>query len=252
MDMSQPSSVIFSLQELERMEDERVRTQALESERAREARERARREAQERTRLEDERRERMEAEARREVERRAAEEAARIEAIHRASVEAARAYAEAKALADDGERARRYELELERTRALAPRVGLRPVAVAAVFGAIVSAGVAMAVHLGVVAPRENARAAEATAQMASRDVEIAELRSHAEAADARVRALEGELAASQSDSARLRSDLEGTRRPTGPSLPRAGAVGIGAHRDTPRLDGFTSCPPGSQDPLCLH
>jgi hypothetical protein len=250
--MSQPSSVIFSLQELDRMEGERVRAQALESERAREARERARREAQERTRLESERRERVEAEARREVERRAAEEAARIEAMHRASVEAARAYAEAKVLADDRERARRYELELERTRALAPRVGLRPVALAVAFGAVVSAGIAMAVHFGVVAPRENARAAEATAQTASRDVQIAELRSHAEAADARARALEGELAASQSDNARLRTDLDRARRPTGPSVLRGGGVVPGPHHDTPRLDGFTSCPPGSQDPLCVH
>ena len=251
MDMSQPSSVIFSLRGLERMEEERVRAQALESDRAREARERARHEAQDRARLEREQRERIEAEARREVEHRAAEEAARIEAIHWASIEGARAYAEAKARADERERMRMHELEIERARALAPRGGVRSLAVSALFGMAVSAGIAMAVHFGVVGPRDRARVAEARRQVASRDVEIEELRSHAGAADVRVRALADELSASQSENARLRSALDAVRHP-GPAAPTGHGPGVGPRHDMPGLDGFTSCPPGSQDPLCLH
>jgi membrane protein involved in colicin uptake len=252
MDMSQSSSVIFSLRELERMEEERVRSQAQAEALEREARDRALREAQERVRVETEARERVDAEARREVERRSREEAARIEAIHRASVEAARATAEAQARADEQERRRRHELELERTRALSQGRGLRGVVAAALFGAVVSAGIAVAVQLGVVAPRDRARAVEATAAIASRDSTIEQLRSSAAAADARIRSLADDLAAARGDNDRLRAGVELSRRPSPTAGSGRAPVGVAPRPDTPRLNGFTSCPPGSQDPLCLH
>ena len=250
--MSQSSSVIFSLLELERMEGERVRSQAQAAALEREARERALHESRERVRLETEGRERREAEARREIEQRAREEAARIEAIRRAGVEMARVAAEAQARADERERERRHELEVERARALARGGGPRGALAAAVFGAVVSAGVAMALHFGVVAPRERATASEARAELASRDVAIEDLRAQAAATDARVHGLEDSLAAARGDNDALHAELEAARRPpatTGSS--RGGAVRGVPRPDAPRLDGFTRCSPGSRDPLCL-
>ncbi|HEY8041857.1 MAG TPA: hypothetical protein VIF15_18765 [Polyangiaceae bacterium] len=250
--MSQSSSVMFSLQELSRMEEERVRTLEEESARERAMRERSEREAEQRARSEREAHARAEEEARREVERRAREEAARIEAIHRAAVEAARAAAEARVHADERERARRHELELEQARVSARPGGAKGAAMAAAFGAVVAAGVAMALHFGVVAPREQARAAQASAEIASRDVTLTELRARADATEARVRSLEDDLAAARTANGELRADLAAaTRTPPPRSGGWHGQAGP-PRNDVPHLDGFTTCPPGSKDPLCLH
>jgi colicin import membrane protein len=252
--MSQSSSVIFSLRELERMEEERVRSQAQAAAFEGEARERALREAHELVRLETETRERQEAEARRDVEQRAREEAARIEAIRLAGVEAARAAAEAQARADERERERRHELEVERSRAMGQGRGLRGTAGAAAFGVVVAAGVAMAIHFGLVAPRARAGAAEASAELASRDVAIQDLRAQAAATETRMHGLEGDVAAARGDGDKLRADLETARRACVPAAaPHPLASGPSApHPATQRLDGFTSCPAGSRDPLCVH
>jgi colicin import membrane protein len=248
--MTQTSSVMFSLQELARMEEERVRqsAEAVERERATLARERH--EADERMRAEADAIARAEEEARREVERRAREEAARIEAIHRASIEGARVEAEARARAEEVERVRRHELELERVRQARPS-GARQAGVAAAFGALLAAGVAMAVHFGVVAPKERAQAAEASAQIASRDVAVADLQRHAEETEGRVRTLEQDLAAARSENEKLRKQLDGVR--PAPATPHGfGPHGGPAPTAAPRMDGFTSCPAGSKDPMCFH
>jgi colicin import membrane protein len=215
-------------------------------------RERARRDEEERNRIERRAQEQAEDEARREVERRAREEAARIDAIHRATAEAARLEVEARAGAEAREHERRHELELERARIASGGAKGRGTFVAALFGAVVAAGVATAAHYGVVAPREHARATEAEAAVASRDVAIADLRAHAEATDARVRTLEDDLTTARGDSERLRADLDTARRQVVPrgSAPRWQAPVPRA--DPPKLDGFTSCPPGSKDPMCLR
>jgi hypothetical protein len=245
------SSVTFSLQELERMEEERVRALADAAQRERVMQERARLDAEERERSERRAQEEAEERARREVERGAREEAARIEAIHRATTEAARVEAEAKARAEAREAERRHELELERARLAAGGAKARGPARAAIFGVVVAAGVAMSVHYGVMAPRERARATEADAAIASRDVAIADLRAHAEATDARVRALEDDLATARADGEKLRAELDAARRPVTPHV--APSRWTGPPRTVgPRLDGFTTCPAGSKDPLCMH
>jgi len=244
---------MFSLQELERMEEERVRALADAAQRERVMRERARHDEEERERIERRAREQAEDEARRNVERRAREEAARIEAIHRATAEAARLEVEARARAEARELERRHELELERARIASSGGGkARGAVVAALFGAVVVAGVAMAAHYGVVAPREHARATEAEAAIASRDVAIADLRVHAGATDARLRALEDEVTAVRGENDRLRADLDAARKQNGARAPAPRGPGVAPRAEVPRLDGFTSCPPGSKDPMCLR
>jgi colicin import membrane protein len=250
--MTQSSSVMFSLQELARMEEQRVREAAEAAHREHAAHERARRDAEEQARRDLEARDREEAQARREVERRAREEAARIEAIHRAATEAARLESEAKTMREARELERRHELELERVRLATKGTGTKGTFVAAAFGAIVTAGVAMALHFGVVAPRERSRGTMADAALASRDVAIADLRSRAEAADARVRSLEEELGTTKGEVDRLRSALDAARRASGPRTPGPRWTGTGPRNDSPKLDGFAACAPGSKDPMCLQ
>ena len=197
-------------------------------------------------------RERAEAEARREVERRAREEAARIEAIHRAATEAARVEAEAKNTLEAREIERRHEVELERVRLARRGKGTTGTLLAVAFGAIVTAGVAMTLHFGVVTPRERSRATMADAALASRDVAIADLRSRAEAADSRVRSLEEELVATKGEIDRLNSALDAARRASGPRTPGPRWTAKGPRNDSPKLDGFAACPPGSKDPMCLQ
>jgi len=249
--MTQSSSVVFSLKELARMEEERVRANAEASQRERELRERARREAEARALAEEQAREEAQAAARREVERQAREEAARIEAIHRAAIEAARAAEEAKARAAAAEAERRHELELERVRASARGGGGRGTAVAALFGAVVATGIALALHLGVVVPRQHAREASQNAEIASRDAALGDLRAQADAADRRTRALEADMASLRGDNDRLRAELAAATQAGTP--PRHGP-GTFSPRHPKELtpDGFTSCPPGSKDPLCVH
>ncbi len=242
---------MFSLQELERMEEERVRALADAGRREHAARERALRDEEERERIERRAREQAGDEARRGVERRAREEAARIEAIHRATMEAAHLEAQARTRAEERELGRRHELELERARVASGGTKVRVTVVAALFGAVVAAGVAMAVQLGVVAPREHARATQAESAIASREVAIADLRAHANATEAQVRALQDDLAAARAEDDRLHTDLDVARRLGTLRAPAPRWTGPATRAD-PKLDGFTSCPAGSKDPMCLR
>jgi colicin import membrane protein len=243
---------MFSLQELERMEEERVRALADAAQRESVLQERARRDEEEQARAARRVQEQTEAQARLEIERRAREDAARIEAIHRATTEAARVEAQARAQAEARELERRHELELEHARVAAGGAKARGTVLAALFGAVITAGVATAAHYGVVAPREHARATEADSALASRDVAIADLHGRAEATDARVRTLEDELAALRGENERLRADLEAEHRAPAQHGPSPRWTGVAPRADTPRLDGFTTCAPGSKDPMCLR
>jgi hypothetical protein len=243
---------MFSLRELDRMEEERVRTLAEAAERERALGERTRREAEERERQQRSAQERAEEDARREVERRAREEAARIEAIHRTTAEAARLEVEAKTRAAAREQEQRHELELERTRLGTGGARTRGTLAAGLFGAVVAGGVAMAAHYGVTVPREHARATEAESALASRDVTIADLRANAGVADARARALEGDLTAARAQADRLRDELEAARKAPVAHVATPRMPGQAPRIEGPRLDGFTSCPPGSKDPMCLR
>jgi hypothetical protein len=249
--MTQPTSVLFSLQELARMEEERVRGLAAAAERERAAHECAERAAEERHRQEQVVRERAEARARHEVEQRAREEAARIEAIHRTAAEAARVEAQARAALEARELERRHELALEHSRLVArERVVGRPL-LAALFGAMLATACVMVVHYAVAAPRERLRAATAESKLAGRDDAIADLHRQHDDDESRLRDLETALGSARADSDALKLELAALRR-TAPRSTLPSGAGQQPHPGAPRLDGFTVCAPGSKDPLCLH
>jgi colicin import membrane protein len=244
------SSALFSLQELARMEEERVRAQARAESAAQEAARRAAHEAEVRLREAAEAEECAREEARRSIERQAREEAARVQAIRDAAAEAARAEAFARVQAEERRKERQHAIEMTQVQATA-RGSRRTAALAGCLGAVLAAGVGMAVHFGVAAPSARAAIAEARSETASRDQTVDQLRIRASASEARERALQVDIAALREENTRLRADLDALRS----RVPSGRTPGRGTpqpRRPDRTLDGFTTCPPGVNDPMCLH
>ena len=233
------------------MEEERVRSAAEAEARERELHEQQAREVEARQEAERLAVQRAEDETRREVERRAREEAARYAAIQRAATEAARIQAEATVRAQERERERLHAVEVEQARAVAgkPRSGPAWGAVSAV----VMACLTTALYLGVLSPRAEARERAANAETAAREATITELRTKMAATDATVTSLQSDVAAGQAEVTRLRGLLD-ARPPAGPTSHPGphGPTGPSVLHTAPPIDGFTTCPPGSKDPLCIH
>jgi colicin import membrane protein len=249
--MSQSSSVLFSLQELARMEEERVRLQARAEAAAREAARRAADEAEARAKEAAEAEERVREEARREIARRAREEAARVQAIRDAAAEAARTETIARVHAEERERDRQHAIEVARVQASA-RGSRRTATFAASVATVVTAGVAMVAYFGIAAPAARAALADARGVNASRDRTIEQLRAAVSAGDASERALQLNLAGLRDENSRLRADIKGLKS----RIPAVQPTGHGAapapKRAERALDGFTTCAPGVDDPMCAR
>jgi colicin import membrane protein len=249
--MTQSSSVLFSLQELARMEEERVSAQARAVSAVQEAARRAAHEAEARAREAAEAEERAREEARRAIERQAREEAAKAQAFREAATEAARAEAFARVQADERQKERQHAIEVAQVQASA--LGARrTAAVAAILAAVVTGGLAMAAHFGVAAPAARAALAQARDETATRDQTIDQLRTRVSAGEARERALQVDLAGVRDENTRLRADLDGLKsRMIGGHGP--GRVMPGPSKRPDRtLDGFATCAPGVNDPMCAR
>ena len=231
------------------MEEERVRAQARAESSAREASRRAAEEAEARTRDAAEAEERLREAARREIERQAREEAAKVQAIRDAAAEAARAEAFARVQAQEREKDRQHSIEVARAQAAA-RGSRRGAVLAALLASVMTAGAAMAAYFGIAAPAQRSALAEARSEMASRDQTIDQLRMRAAASEASERALQVDISALRDENTRLRADLDASRtRPTAHGPARTGPPSRQPDRS---LDGFTTCAPGVNDPLCVH
>jgi colicin import membrane protein len=246
---------MFSLQELARMEDDRVKSQAEAAQLERESLEAARRQSEARARAEEEARELAEAEQREGAERKEREEAARVDAINRGAVEAARYEVETRARAEERERERGHELaklEIARKAAEGERASVLRMLVAGAMGVVLAGVVASGLYLGIVQPGEKARVEQATSDLARRDTLISDAHTATSAAEGQVQTLTGELATAKADIARLQKQIDDlNRRPasrgwTGPRPHQSGASGADVSV------GLTSCPPGSSDPLCVQ
>jgi len=245
---------MFSLRELARMEEERVREQGADAQRERDARLKVEREVAERARREAEARERAEVEGQLEMARRAREEQARVDALQRAAVESARVAADARARAEERERERAHELEVERARVAAGTERLRSRVLGAVVGVTLGAGGATGACLVLFSGREQARMEASSAEVAVRDGTIRDLRATAEATQARLLAGDESLASMRAARDRLQGELDDARRPTGhrTASPRSTVAQGQTHAAETRLDGFATCAPGSKDPMCAR
>jgi hypothetical protein len=132
------------------------------------------------------------------------------------------------------------------------RDAMRARALGGLVGGIIAGAALISLYAAVARPRWKADI-EARLQAESRDEStIQTLRMRAEESERHVQDLESDLASAQSEVARLRLQLDEANRKRGntnvPRPPRRARIA-----DTPPpLDGFTRCPPGSSDPMCLH
>lgn len=153
------TSVIFSLQELMRMEQDRISDQERERERQQREREQAEREAQRLAALAQEQKLRQEEQQRRSEEARAREEAARIEAMQQAILESERVRAIEQARKVQTEHERVHSLELERAVLALSRRRVRTALVGVSVTACLLLGSSSVAWFGVLLPEAERRVA---------------------------------------------------------------------------------------------
>jgi hypothetical protein len=235
------SSVLFSLQKLMSLEEDRVREEDAARARRLAAEEAARLEALRRARAEEEARIAAEDARRRADEARRREEAVRLEAIARAEIEARRLEAERRAALESAERERRHEEELARLRADAGKrhlVGLVAVCVAAI-GALVGGGSWL--YFGKIVPERQASEAAHQAFLADQEAEAAKVRQRLEEMAARERDLREKMAAASA-----------AIPPPAPTSAPSAKPGVGPGRPPPpKAKPAGDCPCAhTGDPMC--
>jgi colicin import membrane protein len=249
-------SVSFSLKELMKLEDERIGQER----QAREARELAAKDARD----DAERREREElvakdraAEEERERARfREMEEEARREAMQRAAIEQARITVEARTRAEESDRERRHEIELQRMRAeTVKKPGPGGYIASSLGGAAVTLAICLVMHFAVSKPASDKRIAELDRAVAGAEGRESELGRRVDDQKARIGQLEKSLSDMQEELSRRPPVAAAPPRTppgsTGSTGPKRNGAGAGA--DSTKAKGLNDGPPCPKfDPLCFH
>lgn len=240
------TSVISSLEDIMRLEQERIARQ--ERERVREEQERHRQEvaARERaTRLEEQRLQ-EEAKRRREEELRAREEEARLEAMQRAILETETARALEQSRWTRAEQQRTHALELERATQAERSRRARIALVAVSCGAALAIGVLSVAWLGISAPAAERRTAELQGRASRLEQDNEGLRRQLQTATTSMDRAIDRLRASEEQRGVLVSRLSEAER----ELERRGTVkgGTGPAAPAARPAGPSCTNP--QDPMC--
>lgn len=241
-------SVQFSLEELKKLEDDRVRQEreAAEAHARDEAAARERDELRQRTEIEA--RERDAAELRERERERRREEGARLEAMQRAIVEQGRISVEARARAEEAERERRYELELLRAHAEAERrPGAAALLASALGGAALCLALCLALYFGVSRPATDSRIAELDRAVTSAERRADGLERRALDDEARIGQLDKSLEAAQAELTRPKA-IPAPKPPSQKLSGKRGGV------EPVRTKGPFDGPPcvDDHDPLCGH
>ncbi len=246
-------SVTFSLLELGRLEEQRVREERDEAARRLRADNEARVAAERRAEEERAVQERQQSDALRAEERLAREEAARVDAMKLAILEKARKEAEDRARADDRDRQHRRDVELSAIARRGVETRLRRIAVAEGIALVAVLVVASVGYGAGIAPRTERRVAAAGAEVAQRDQTIAGLRAQIAAQEQALGAARTDLEAGATRAAALSADLEQGHRDLdkarkGCFVPLPVVAPVIHHG--PETGFSTRCDPGSRDPLC--
>jgi colicin import membrane protein len=243
MSEEQESSVLFSLNELMSIEEDRIRTEEDERLRAAEDAERARQDAERRAREEEMARMASEEQRRRENEQRSREEAVRLDAIQRGELEKARSEAEQRARMEAMNAQQEHERQLATLKHDKGKKQLRNMLIAG--GLAVVLGGSTAGYFVYKNYQENqARMAADAAQRQRLEEEKDRLRREKDESERKMAQLMDDLkgAKSEADRARIQAEIEAERAKNakvggGGVLPKSGG-------DAPKK----ACKPG--DPLC--
>jgi hypothetical protein len=242
-------SVNFSLKELMKLEDDRIRQERETREAREQAEVAARRDAEERERAELEARERATAEERERSRFREMEEEARREAMQRATVEQARITVEARTRAEEAERERRHELELQRMRAeTVKKPGPGGFVASGLAGAAICLAMCLVLYFGVSRPASDRRIAELDRAVASAEGRADEL-------GRRVDDQKGRIAQLEKTTGDLQAELATARKPPpvvvkAPTGPTTGKTPRDAGHSKGGLNDGPPC--NDHDPLCGH
>ena len=242
-------SVTFSLDELRKLEDERLKEEEAAARRKQEE-VRLAREAEDARRREDEQRRLREVEARRQdEERRSREEEVRLAAIRDGALQQAKLLAASEIRVAEAERRREHEAVLDRLRRDAEVRGLRR---GTAFGGAL--GVVMLVVLAVgyfgwLRPAVAHTEAVAAAAAADREALRAEMAKKDAATKEQIDGLAGALAAARAENDRLHDQLDAKcARHGGPSAPSGGRSHTSSGAPATSAGAGDGCRPG--DPLC--
>jgi hypothetical protein len=242
------NSVQFSLDGLLKLEDERVAGEA----RERTAREKAAKDAK--VAIEREKQAAHSAKMKAEADAVAAEKKAELdqlaqrEAMQKAIVEQARIQVEAKMRADERERERRHELDLEVAKKTEKQSSMGALMGACGFGGGLMLLVFGVIHFAVTQPATDRR-------MAELELRATTAEQHAADSDHKVDEAQKQLRALDAKRASLETELDGLKnqpvQPTGkkPVAPITGK--IPPHNTTTTDTGSQDCPGGDKDPMCF-
>jgi hypothetical protein len=246
------SSFLFSLNELARMEEERVAREAADERARRDAALRAREEAEARARAEREAEERAREEARELAALRAREEAARFEAGKVAAAEEARARVAEGARAAELERRRAHAVELARVSGAEDLGKLRRRVAALAIGFGVTVAGMTTVYVAALAPRAEARAERLLEDESKLEGTVRELSAKVSAGEAREDALRRDLEGERATRDALQRELDRLKAERVPKGHAGGPVAAPAPT-THVAPPSTSCK-NPLDPMCgdLH
>ncbi len=206
------TSVSFSLQELMRIEQQRLHEQDRDRAQRAQRQAQAERERHEQLRAQEQAQLRTQQEHRRLEEARGREEAARIEAMRQAIVQRERNEALERARLIEVQQVRKHELEMAAIRHDAHKRKLLVGVIAVSAACVILAGSGMGAYVGMIKPQADARAADLTNRMMQREQENDELKHRLDAQLTRSDKLVDELQASETKRSMLVARLEAAER----------------------------------------
>jgi len=247
MSEQKESSVLFSLQELMNLEQDRIQSEEAEKAQKIQAAETARIEAERSARDAEEQRIRAEAERRRLDEQRSREEAAKLEAIRVAEVEKARVEAEQRARLEAMAAQQHHERSMAAIQTDASKKKLRNMLIGGVVF-VVLAGSGLGYFVYTSAEENRARIAAQQADSARLEEEKKKLESQMREQTAKVDGLLSQLASAKDEAtrAKLQKELEEERLKQ-ESL-KTGGARVGGPGPVKTGPAKSKCTPG--DPLC--
>ncbi len=200
------SSVLFSLNQLMSLEQQRIREEEEAAKHKLEAEQSARLEADLRVRAEQEARLQAEEARRRADESARREEAAKLEAIRLAEIESARVAAEQRARIALIEQAQRHERDMAALAGDGQKKRLKRALVLGSVLAVALFGAAGGVYFGKIQPEAERAELEQRAKLASIEEALARARTDAERTDQKMREAQAAVAKAQSEAERIKAE----------------------------------------------
>jgi colicin import membrane protein len=249
MSEQKESSVLFSLQELMSLEQERIRSEEAEKAAKVQAAERARADAERAARDAEQARIRAEEERRRFEEQRAREEAARLEAIRTAEVEKARVEAEQKARLEAMAAQQQHERSLAQIKHDESKKRLRNMLIGGAV-LVVTIGGALGYFVYTKSVEDKAALAAQQAQAQQLEQEKKKFEAQVREQQAKVDSLLSQLASAQDEATKAKlqreiADAQAAQQNIQQQQQRVGGTTTGRPAGG---GGGKKCPPG--DPLC--